>query len=574
MDRRIALAIGLMLIVAIIPSLLLSPREPPATDQPTLADTLAEQPAVDIAQLPLQPHPALEPPVGAAPDTTPSDEVLEGFVTVESPLYRYVFSTRGVRLVSATLKSYRTFAPNDSGLAQLIPEPSHFLGYSVVLGRDTVPLSDWNFSPSSDRVEFDSGDARLDWVARRGSVELRIRQTFRPDRYLFDIDGDFSSAVGDAALILVSLGPRHRLIEADSVWDYRSYAVVTKARSTDRTGFGKLDAAPTAFTGPFEWVAIKSRYFVSAILTIEEGLPQIGGAVAWAGPKTGKYATHAEVLISLPAPGGRFSHSVYVGPQEFRRLAAVGHGLEDVNPYGWILRPIIRPVANLIVRVLLWAHETLRLGYGWVLILVGIAVRVLLWPLNQKAMRSSMSMQALQPQIKAVQERHKSEPQRQQQEMMKLYKEHKVNPLGGCLPMLLPMPMLFALFFVFRETIEFRGVPFLWLPDLSRADPLYILPVVLGLSMYGVSKLGQLGIPPNPQQKMFVYFMPVMLTVLFLKFASGLNLYYAVSNIASIPQQWLIAKERLKRPKNTTPRAPPAPAPQPKKQKKRSRHSR
>ena len=122
-----------------------------------------------------------------------------------------------------------------------------------------------------------------------------------------------------------------------------------------------------------------------------------------------------------------------------------------------------------------------------------------------------------------------------------------MNPLGGCLPMLLPMPVLFALFFVFRETIEFRGVPWLWIPDLSRADPLYIIPVMMGLSMFVVSKLGQRGVPPNPQTKMMVYFMPGMLTVLFLKFSAGLNLYYAVSNIASIPQQWMISQERLRR---------------------------
>ncbi len=146
--------------------------------------------------------------------------------------------------------------------------------------------------------------------------------------------------------------------------------------------------------------------------------------------------------------------------------------------------------------------------------------------------------------MKALQERYKNDAPKLQQEMMKLYKEHQVNPLGGCLPMLIPMPVLFALFFVFRETIEFRGVPFLWLPDLSRADPLFIIPVVMGLSMFGVSKIGQMGIPPNPQTKMITYVMPVVLTVLFLNFSSGLNLYYAVSNIASIPQQWLIAKEK------------------------------
>jgi len=238
---------------------------------------------------------------------------------------------------------------------------------------------------------------------------------------------------------------------------------------------------------------------------------------------------------------------VYVGPQEYRRLSAIGHDLNDVSPYGSIFRPIIQPVSVLIVTILLWLHEHLRLAYGWVLIVFGIAVRGILWPLNQKAMRSSMAMQAIQPELKAIQERYKKDPQRLQQEMMKLYKQHGVNPLGGCVPMLIPMPVLFALFFVFANTIEFRGVPFLWLPDLSRADPLFVIPVVMGLSMYGVSKLGQIGMPPNPQTTMMLYVMPIMFTVMFLNFSSGLNLYYAVSNIASIPQQWLIAKERTRR---------------------------
>jgi len=172
---------------------------------------------------------------------------------------------------------------------------------------------------------------------------------------------------------------------------------------------------------------------------------------------------------------------------------------------------------------------------------------VLLWPLNQKAMRANMQLQAVQPLMKDIQERYKNDPQKLQQEMFKLYKEYNVNPLGGCWPMLLPMPVLFALFFVFQNTIELRGASFMWLPVLSRPDPLYVIPVIMGLSMYGLSKVGQIGMEPNPQMKMMLYVMPVMMTFLFLNFASGLNLYYAVSNLASIPQQWLLARERLKR---------------------------
>ena len=121
-----------------------------------------------------------------------------------------------------------------------------------------------------------------------------------------------------------------------------------------------------------------------------------------------------------------------------------------------------------------------------------------------------------------------------------------LSPLMGCLPMLLPMPVLYALYFVFQNTIEFRGVPFLWLPDLSMRDPYYITPLLMGLSMYVMSWIGLKAAPSNPQAKVMSYMMPVMLTVLFLNLASGLNLYYAVQNIAALPQQWFISRERAK----------------------------
>src|SRR2546427_12594588 len=173
-------------------------------------------------------------------------------------------------------------------------------------------------------------------------------------------------------------------------------------------------------------------------------------------------------------------------------------------------------------------------------------VRALLWPLNQKAMESSIRIQAMAPLLKESQERYKNDPERLQRETLRLCKEPNVSPLGGCLPMLIPMPVLFALFFVFANTIEFRGAPFLWLPDLARADPYFIIPVVMGLSMFVLSKVGQIGVPPNPQTKTMLYFMPVFMTLLLLRFASGLNWVYAVSNIFSIPQQYLIARRRLR----------------------------
>jgi YidC/Oxa1 family membrane protein insertase len=339
--------------------------------------------------------------------------------------------------------------------------------------------------------------------------------------------------------------------------DFRHYAVVTKSTKTQRTDFGSVKPGERKILdGPFEWTGVKSKYFFAAALAVEDNQQRFGAAIVEGGPRTvstsglfgrSTVATHAAVALTLPVPpAGGFDYQLYVGPLEYRRLSQLGHDLDDANPYGGFLQPIIQPVSVLVVNILIWMHDHVKLAYGWVLVIFGILVRLLLWPLNQRAMESSIRMQAVAPLLKQIQDRYKNEPERLQREMMKLYKEHNVNPFGGCLPMLLPMPVLFALFFVFANTIEFRGVPFLWLPDLSRPDPYYIIPILMGLSMFVLSKVGQIGVPPNPQTKMMLYFMPAFLTLLFLNFASGLNLYYAVSNIFSIPQQYLIARRRLR----------------------------
>ena len=281
------------------------------------------------------------------------------------------------------------------------------------------------------------------------------------------------------------------------------------------------------------------------------------------GPRSGRIANDVETWVTMPVgPDGRYHYQLYLGPQTHQTLSPLGRDLDRATTYGWIFKPIVMPVAGWFTRLFIWMHENLRMSYGVVLIVFGILVRLVLWPLNQKAMKSQVAMMAVQPLLQDLREKHKNDPQKQQQEMMRIYKEHNVNPLGGCLPLLLPMPVLLALFFVFSRAIELRGTPFLWLPDLALRDPLYITPIVMGLSMYALSKLSSMGMPPNPQTKMLTIFMPIMMTVLFLNFASGLNLYYAVSNIVSLPQQWLINKSRtaeMARRKVST-MAPAAPA--------------
>jgi YidC/Oxa1 family membrane protein insertase len=250
---------------------------------------------------------------------------------------------------------------------------------------------------------------------------------------------------------------------------------------------------------------------------------------------------------------GAFQLDIYAGPQQSNRLRALGRDFENSNPYGGFMQPVVQPFAGLVLRVLLWMRHTFDLGYGWVLVIFGVAVRLILWPLNHKAMRTSMKMQRLQPELQALQTKYKADPQKLQTEMMKVYKEHDMSPFSmfsGCLPLLLPMPILFALFFVFQSTIEFRGVSFMWLQDISQKDPYYILPLLMGVSMFFLSWIGTRNTPPNPQTKMMGYVFPVMMTFLLANLAAGLNLYYAVQNVAALPQQWLIASERARANKN------------------------
>ncbi|MBS1240812.1 MAG: Membrane protein oxaA [Gemmatimonadetes bacterium] len=557
MDRRVVSAIVLMMAIAMLPAVMFKRPPAPPPGQDTVA-TAAPAPGPAVVA------PGASTALTAAPDSAVPAVQPERVIPVTSPLFRYGVSTRGGGLVEASLEGFRSMNPADAGAAsQIVPEGADLLTLRVIAGGDTLSIRDWDFTPSADRLTAGSGPLTL--TASRGAVSVEVQYRFVPDNYLIAVRGRVTGLGPNGGTLLVGLGEGLRNTESDSVEHYREAAIVTKGLSeSEKHALASLDAGvATTFPGPFEWVGVKSKYFVTALFAVdslESGRSSGRISGVWARPHDGsERVPGADVQASLVLPAeGTFAYSLYAGPMEYPRLRGMGHDFYDVNPYGWPgFRTIIRPVAVAARWLLVKMHE-FGISYGLALILFGILIRLALWPLNQKAMRASMQMQVVQPLLKEIQERHKDDPQRLQQEMFKLYKEYNVNPLGGCWPMLLPMPVLFALFFVFQNTIELRGAGFLWIDDLSRYDPLYVIPLVMGLSMYLVSKVGQLGMEPNPQMKIMLYMMPVMMTVLFAKFAAGLNLYYAVQNIASVPQQWLLAKERMKR--NPAP-APVPPAP-------------
>src|SRR6266540_1956540 len=514
MDRRAVWAIVLMMAIALVPALLLKQGQRPAGS--AVRDSTVAGPA---APAPAPAPPAATQPAGppAAPDTggaAPEDTVL-----ITSPLYTYGVSTRGARLVVASPVRYPSMAVDSRGRpVQLIRPGSGLLGMTLVRGRDTLRLADWSFVPSARKLDVTTPTS-VRFAAAQGDVSVEVSYAFSPDDYRIGISGRVTGVGPNGGLLLLDFGPGLANTEADSNENHRALALVTKQNDAERTDFSSLKPGePKTLSGPFEWVAVKSKYFVTALLAFDSAGGAISGVAATAPPTAGKHPITADIRLSIPVgPSGSFSYSLYSGPMEYDRLRQIGHDFDDVNPYGWPgFRTIIRFFTVPIRWLLVFLHQQLGLAYGIALIIFGILVRLLLWPLNQKAMRSSMQMQAIQPYMKELQERHKDDPQRLQTEMMRLYKEHGVNPFGGCWPMLLPMPILLALFFVFQNTIELRGTSFLWLPDLSRPDPYYIIPLLMGLTMYGVSRVGQIGMEQTTKMKSMLYIMPVMMTVLFL----------------------------------------------------------
>ena len=550
MDRRTIWAILIMMVIAVAPALFLKKPAPrPATRG--AGDTAGVTPdsAVPSAAKAADSAPRLLPEVDSAQGQAAAPAGAEDTVRVTSPLYTYGFSTRGATLVEARLHRYASMAPDQDGeRAQIMPQGSELLGLTVLRGRDTVDFRGAVFTPSAESLAV-GGDTALRLAAERNGVRLELTYTFSPEDYRVRVSGRASDIGPNGGTLLVGMGPTMANTEVDPEENHRELALVTRRDETERTNLNSLEPGERrALSGPFAWTALKSKYFVTGLIAADTTGGRIAGATMEAAPGLDD-PTAARIRVSTPLPSsGTFDYLVYAGPMEYDRLARLGYDFDDVNPYGWPgFRTVIRIFAVPVRWLLVWMHENLHLAYGLVLVAFGLLVRIVLWPLNQKAMRANMKLQEVQPLMKDIQDRYKNDPQRMQQEMFKLYREHKVNPLGGCWPMLLPMPVLFALFFVFQNAIELRGTSFLWLPDLARPDPLYIIPVLMGASMYFLTKVGQMGMEPNPQMKMMLYMMPLMMTGMFLFFPSGLNLYYTVSNIASIPQQWLLGRERIKR---------------------------
>jgi YidC/Oxa1 family membrane protein insertase len=552
-QRRVLLAFLLMALVLVASQWWYGRMQPPADAglQDTTAVVTEEAPfaprdtAGDAAAVePTLPAGAAGDTAAALADTSPAprdpfaNELLTGGatppgVTVETPLYRMTLDPRGAAVRQVELLRYESY--QGGGPVRLVPEGTSFLARTAEIGDRRLAIDSLTFLPSDDAIVLGAGDEPREVTFAYESGGRRIEQSYRFDPADYVVDYRLELPGAGEGVLVTALGPRIQTNEKNPNEDYGQLRAVARLDG-EIVSFdaGDVDEERIARGGRVDWAGLKNKYFLAVLLAPSEGMlsaVEVGGA-------TNDSLPRVDVAVRSPVRSGSSDYRLYLGPQEYRRLAALNDGLDDVNQYGWSwIRWMITPFAKAIVVAMLWLHRFVP-DYGLVLILFGVLVRLAMWPLTTKSFRSIQAMQKIQPEIQRLRERYKSDPQRMQQETMRLYREKKVNPLGGCLPNLIPMPILFALFFVFQGTIEFRGQPFLWLPDLSQPDPWYILPILMGLTMFVSSKMTQ----TDPKMAAMTYVMPVVLTFVFLNLAAGLVLYYTVSNVLTFVQQWMLRR--------------------------------
>ena len=553
MDRRFFLALLLTMgVIVVTPRLFPGPR-PVAPPVITDSSTAAPAPGT-VAGAPAAGGTAAVPVSGAASSvsagasgTQAPEPIIARTVRLENALARYAFSTRGAAFLDAELPRYPHLG-GDSGQVRLADRLQPLVRYRLIAGGDTIALDRADFAALEDTAD---GKARVTFTTLIGTGVARIAYTLADSNYVADVDIQVSG-VPAPAFLLIDLPAGFDTQERDSTDDRRhlAYAMRTPVGGAERIDFSKPDPGERLLRqGPFTWTVAKSKYFLVGLLAKDSSASPLAELQVTGAMRVNKIAVRAQATAIAPLGPSGVQLQLFAGPQEWERLVAMGREFEHVNPYGGWISGVVQPFATIVMRILLWLKRTTALQYGWILVIFGVSIRLLMWPLNSRMMRSQMTMQRIAPLVQTAQNKHKGDPVKQREEVMKVYAEAGISPfapLAGCLPMLIPMPVLFALFFVFQNTIEFRGVPFLWFPDISVADPYYIAPLLTGGSMFLLSWLGMRNVPPNPQAKMMAWMMPLMMTIFGINFAAGLNLYWFVQNFAAMPQQWLIANERGK----------------------------
>ena len=472
---------------------------------------------------------------------------------IETSLYKTTVSNKNGG--SLTFFELNNYALNDSEFVNLINEKNvENLGLSFrSVDGDIINLSSgWKTDNRFDVSVFTSSKT-INYFKVVDDKTITKSLTFYPNRYIIDLAIDLSAVGGMVSQNTASIyWPGGLPLTEPNIKDELTYysAAVYQGEEKYSPKTKPLGQEKTErMLYPTDWVGVRTKYFFTALVPNEKA----PGAEVLAVENGSSKEFGVGLLFNTLSP---FRSTLYLGPLEYSRIKTLGNGLDQIMNFGWAF---IRPISKGVHWVLLFLHNYIP-NYGFVLLLFSVLIKIIVYPLTSKSLNSTRKMQAIQPLLNELKEKYKNDQKKFAQAQMNLFKEHGVNPLSGCVPVLLQMPLLFALFTVFRSSIELRGAPFiLWIQDLSRPDvvldlginlPLYgsgvaILPLLMGVTMFLQMKSAPTGQGPG-QQKFMMYFMNGFFIIIFNQFPSGLVLYYTLFNVLTIVQQKYLTSHQEK----------------------------
>jgi YidC/Oxa1 family membrane protein insertase len=468
--------------------------------------------------------------VPSFPAATGSTVSLERTVTVETDLIRVGLDARGGAISSWELKRLHT-APPDEKPVQLVYQGAKFKGPLSIETSDTAAnqaLREGLYTVETDFTALDDahpvGHATMRFQDRASGLTVEKRLTFHQGSYLVDVA---LTVEGLTQSYDVVLGTNFGIVE----WGDGFIGLIGSASLVDGKVEKETPDLELERKGSVQWVALQDKYFLSVLM------PQ--GATAAVAKKEGDKLVSAGVR--MPSSGSRTATlQLYAGPKEYDTLRSLNVGLEETIDFGWFVFgswSVVKAVAKPIFYVLRFINDYTH-NYGVTIILLTMGIKMLFVPLQYKSYKSMKQMQMIQPKVQALQEKYKDDRDKLNKELIKLYRDHKVNPVGGCLPMVLQMPVFVALFNILYMTIDLRQAPFAgWITDLSVQDPYYVLPIIMGATMVIQQKITPTTMDPTQAKIMLV--LPVFMTFLFINFPAGLVLYWLTNNVLTIGQQMM-----------------------------------
>jgi YidC/Oxa1 family membrane protein insertase len=476
----------------------------------------------------------------AAPGaSTPAAQQAQ-LVSFSTDVYRGQIDTRGGTLSKLTLVKPGEGKQPDQVITLFDHTADHtYLARTGLLGGDFPNHTDVFTPVAGQATDMTGNTLKLAFESpEKGGVKVIKTYTFTRGSYVINVDTKIEN-VGTAPVkptAYMELVRDSQPVETPRFsHTFIGPAVYTEQHHFQKLTFGdidknKQDYATSADNG---WVAMVQHYFASA------WIPQQGAKrdiyVEKIDPSLYRVGVKQPLQTIAPGQSIDVSARLFAGPEEERMLEGIAPGLELVKDYGWV---------TIIAKPLFWVLEKIHSyvgNWGWSIILVTLLIKAVFFPLSAASYKSMARMKEITPRMQALRERFKGDPQKMNAALMELYKTEKVNPFGGCLPVVIQIPVFISLYWVLLSSVEMRGAPWiLWIHDLSQQDPYFILPVLMAVSMFVQTRLNPT--PPDPVQAKMMMFMPIAFSVMFFFFPAGLVLYYVVNNVLSIAQQYYITR--------------------------------